>query len=60
MGVGLACAQGFVAEGCKLHLVARTEAGLNRARDDIQGKYQVQATIYALDLSESTNVDRLG
>ena len=31
-GIGLAFAHGFAAEGCDVHLVARTEADLERAR----------------------------
>ncbi|MBT7889013.1 MAG: SDR family NAD(P)-dependent oxidoreductase, partial [Deltaproteobacteria bacterium] len=32
-GIGLACARRFAAEGCNLHLAARTEADLNQARE---------------------------
>jgi short-subunit dehydrogenase len=58
-GIGLACAHGFAAEGCGLHLVARTAADLERARDEIRDRYQVQVTTHALDLSDSANMDRL-
>ena len=58
-GIGLACAHGFAAEGCDVHLVARTGADLERARSDISGRHQVQVTTSALDLSDSANVDRL-
>ena len=58
-GIGLACAHGFAAEGCDVHLVSRTAADLERARADIAGRYQVQVATSALDLSESANVDRL-
>jgi NAD(P)-dependent dehydrogenase (short-subunit alcohol dehydrogenase family) len=58
-GIGLACAHGFAAEGCDLHLVARTATDLERARAEITGRYQVQVAISALDLSDSKNVDRL-
>ena len=58
-GIGLACAHGFAAEGCHVHLVARTAADLERARSDIAGRYQVQVSISALDLSDSDNVGRL-
>jgi len=58
-GIGLACAHGFAAEGCDLHLVARTAADLERVRSDIAGQYPVQVTTSALDLSDSANVDRL-
>ena len=58
-GIGLACAHGFAAEGCDVHLVSRTAADLEQARADIAGRYQVQVATSALDLSESANVDRL-
>jgi NAD(P)-dependent dehydrogenase (short-subunit alcohol dehydrogenase family) len=58
-GIGLACAHGFAAEGCNVHLVARTAADLERERSDIADRYQVQVTTSALDLSDSANVDRL-
>lgn len=58
-GIGLACARGFAAEGCHLHLVARTAADLERARVEITDRYQVQVTVHPLDLSVSANIDRL-
>ena len=58
-GIGLACAHAFAAEGCDVHLVARTADVLERARADIAGRYQVKVTASALDLSDSANVDRL-
>ena len=58
-GIGLACAHGFAAEGCDVHLVARTAADLERVRTDIAGRYQVQVATSTLDLSDSANVSRL-
>lgn len=58
-GIGLACAHGFAAEGCDLHLVARTPADLERARADLCERYSVRVEISALDLSDSANVTRL-
>jgi 3-oxoacyl-[acyl-carrier protein] reductase len=58
-GIGLACAEGFAAEGCNLHLASRTEADLVAARDAIISRHDVEVTIHALDLSDSTNVDTL-
>ena len=58
-GIGLACAHGFAAEGCDVHLVSRTEADLAKARDEIAGRHQVGVTYSALDLSDSTNIDTL-
>ena len=58
-GIGLACAHAFAAEGCDLHLIARTAADLERARGELRDRHQVQVTTHALDLSDSANVDRL-
>ncbi len=58
-GIGLACAHAFAAEGCDVHLVARTAADLERARAEVAGQHQVKVTASALDLSDSANVDRL-
>ena len=58
-GIGLACAHGFAAEGCNLHLTSRTEADLESARDAIRAEHDVEVTIHPLDLSDSSNVDIL-
>ena len=58
-GIGLACAHGFAAEGCNLHLASRTQADLEAARAMIVSKYDVEVTIHALDISDSSNVDIL-
>jgi hypothetical protein len=58
-GIGLACAKGFAAEGCNLHLVSRTEDDLLTAKAQINAISDVGITIYPLDLSQSSNVDKL-
>jgi hypothetical protein len=58
-GIGLACAKGFAAEGCNLHLVSRTEEDLLTAKAQINAISDVDITIYPLDLSQSSNVDKL-
>ncbi|MBM86718.1 MAG: short-chain dehydrogenase [Rhodospirillaceae bacterium] len=58
-GIGLACAHGFAAEGCNVHLVSRTESDLVAAREAIVSKHRVEAWVHALDLSNSDNVDKL-
>ncbi|MEM7060939.1 MAG: SDR family oxidoreductase [Pseudomonadota bacterium] len=58
-GIGLACAHGFAAEGCDVHLVARTKADLDRARDEVAARRQVNVTTSALDLSDSSNIAAL-
>ncbi len=58
-GIGLACAELFAEEGCHLHLVARTGADLERARDGIRSRHNVAVAIHPLDLSDGGNVKRL-
>ncbi|MDP7391148.1 MAG: 3-oxoacyl-ACP reductase FabG, partial [Alphaproteobacteria bacterium] len=58
-GIGRAIAEVLAEEGCSLHLASRTEADLARARDEINEKHGVQATIHPLDLSDGENAKRL-
>ena len=53
-GIGLGAAQLLAAEGCHLHLAARSAADLETARDRLAG-YGVQVHCHATDLSESAN-----
>jgi NAD(P)-dependent dehydrogenase (short-subunit alcohol dehydrogenase family) len=50
-GIGLAIAQMLAAEGCHLHLVARQQADLQAARDELQASAQVDVAIHAVDLA---------
>ena len=43
-GIGLAIAQTLAAEGCHVHLAARTQAELDRAAADISKRYGVEAS----------------
>jgi 3-oxoacyl-[acyl-carrier protein] reductase len=58
-GIGLATARAFAAEGCALHLAARTEANLRAAREDISRDFDVPVTVHAVDLSRGENARRL-
>lgn len=58
-GIGRATAECLAAEGCDLHLVARTEADLNEAADAIRAKANVNVQVWPMDLSVSDNVNRL-
>ena len=51
-GIGLACAQAFLAEGARVSLVSRSEANLARARESLgaQGADRVQT--FAADLTQ--------
>ncbi|MBI4081676.1 MAG: SDR family oxidoreductase [Candidatus Lambdaproteobacteria bacterium] len=49
-GIGVACAAGFAAEGCRLHLVSRSLQDLEAARHKIVADSDVAVTVQALDL----------
>ena len=51
-GIGLSVAKFLAAEGCALHLVARSQADLEAAREGIGKQYGVQVDIHPLDLAE--------
>jgi len=50
-GIGLACAKAFAAEGCDVHLAARTAGDLEQARAVITQAHDVAVSIHAMDLS---------
>jgi NAD(P)-dependent dehydrogenase (short-subunit alcohol dehydrogenase family) len=58
-GIGLAVAKGFAAEGCRLHLAARTEADLEAAAEALRAEHGAEVTVHPLDLSRSESVTAL-
>ncbi|MBV8120142.1 MAG: SDR family oxidoreductase [Alphaproteobacteria bacterium] len=58
-GIGRACAEVLAEEGCDVVLVARTASDLEAARAAIIAKHNVAVRVFALDLSQTRNVDRL-
>jgi NAD(P)-dependent dehydrogenase (short-subunit alcohol dehydrogenase family) len=58
-GIGRACAEVLAEEGVDVVLVSRTAADLEKARAEIAGKHNVGVRVFALDLSDSRNVDKL-
>ncbi len=58
-GIGRAVAERFAAEGCDVHLVARTQADLDVTKAVIEQAHGVAVTTHALDLSTSRSVDHL-
>src|SRR5712664_498674 len=58
-GIGRACAEVLAEEGVDIVLVSRTAADLEAVRAKIAGEHNVAVRYYALDLSDSKNVDRL-
>jgi NAD(P)-dependent dehydrogenase (short-subunit alcohol dehydrogenase family) len=58
-GIGLAIAQVFAAEGCHLHLAARTEAPMQDAARTLAAQYGVRVSVHALDLSSTAAMEQL-
>lgn len=59
-GIGLACAQGFAAEGARVHIASRSEKDLKAAAAAITGKHQTEVVIHAMDLGKTENAVALG
>ena len=59
-GIGHAVAKTLGAEGCHLHLAARSEEGLRHAADEIATSHGVEVTIHPCDLSLPDAVAALG
>ncbi len=58
-GIGLAIARTLAAEGCDVHLVARTQSELDKVTAQIRADYKVEAVGHSADLSISTNIKAL-
>lgn len=59
-GIGQACARTMAAEGCSMiHLVARNEEDLLKAKQKIQSEYAASVEIHPVDLSLGNNVRTL-
>ena len=54
-GIGLACAQAFAAEGCRVHLAARDRERLNKARESLKG----EITPHSVDLRDGAALRQL-
>jgi NAD(P)-dependent dehydrogenase (short-subunit alcohol dehydrogenase family) len=55
-GIGFACAMGFAAEGCAVHLASRSLESLEAARDKIRARYNVPVEIHAADFAKGDTV----
>lgn len=58
-GIGFGVAQLLAAEGCNLHLAARSAADLDAARKKITASHPVAVTCHARDLSAAENAVKL-
>jgi len=55
-GIGLACAAAFAAEGCNVHLAARSAAEMEAARDKMTKQHGVKVACHPCDLGVTANV----
>jgi NAD(P)-dependent dehydrogenase (short-subunit alcohol dehydrogenase family) len=58
-GIGLAVAGALAAEGCHLHLCARTAADLEAARKALIENHPIEVACHAVDLSVTSNAAQL-
>lgn len=58
-GIGEGLAHAFAAEGCSLHLVARSADKLDALAQAIRAEHDVAVAVQALDLTEPGAIDRL-
>jgi NAD(P)-dependent dehydrogenase (short-subunit alcohol dehydrogenase family) len=58
-GIGLATAQVFAAEGCHLHLAARSEAPMRTAAAELAARHGVRVDVHPLDLSSTSAMEQL-
>jgi NAD(P)-dependent dehydrogenase (short-subunit alcohol dehydrogenase family) len=59
-GIGLAIATQLAAEGCSLHLVARTLADLEAARRALSTRYSVAVYVHVTDMAKRGSAEALG
>lgn len=55
-GIGLACAQGFAAEGARVHIAARNESALKTAADAMSQQHGIEVSVHPFDLGRTPNV----
>jgi NAD(P)-dependent dehydrogenase (short-subunit alcohol dehydrogenase family) len=54
-GIGRGVAELLAREGCHLHLAARTQADLEKAKRELEQSHSVEVAIHPIDLSRSEN-----
>lgn len=58
-GIGLAIAKALAAEGCHLHLAARTAKDLERVASEIRQRHGVEVNTHFVDLTEGSQAKHL-
>ena len=59
-GIGLVVANALAAEGCHLHLAARSEAALMQVAERLTREHGIKVTVHRRDLSLASEVEALG
>jgi NAD(P)-dependent dehydrogenase (short-subunit alcohol dehydrogenase family) len=58
-GIGLAIAKSLAAEGCDLHLAARTQSELEKAAEELRARHGVKVAVHPADLSDGDSARSL-
>ena len=58
-GIGFACAEALAAEGCHVHIAARTAADLALAQEKLRARYSVDVTPHEADVSSTAAIHKL-
>ncbi len=58
-GIGFACAMGFAAEGCTVHIASRSKESLEAAREKIRARHNVPVEIHPADFSNGDTARRV-
>jgi NAD(P)-dependent dehydrogenase (short-subunit alcohol dehydrogenase family) len=58
-GIGFACAMGFAAEGCTVHIASRSKESLESARGKIRARHNVPVEIHPADFSDGDTARRI-
>ncbi len=58
-GIGFACAEALAAEGCHVHIAARTAADLALAQEKLCARYSVEVTTHEADVSSNKAILQL-
>lgn len=59
-GIGLAAARAFAAEGCNLHLTARSAEALASAKAELEKAHGVRVAVHPLDMADPATIGKLG